>query len=260
MYIVRILYPNGIRFVNYHDIYHSDVDNFRKQIKFYHKYYYLISPDQIDSFRNGSIKTNKTGLVITFDDGLLSQYKYAYPVLKEYGIEALYFIPPGFIDAGEINESRKFADEHQIEYFDNPIDSISINWHQLNDLLFVGSHTMNHCRLEGWRSNEEIIFEIVESKKRLELALRRDIIDFCWVGGEENTYHKEAYNSALEAGYERIFTSNNSIFGLSSTYNFINRNNVEACYPVSLVSFQTCGITDFLNNWKRRRVTKRLQA
>ena len=258
IYFVRIFHPRGIRFVNYHDIFHSDIDNFRDQLSFYRKYFYLLNPDQIDAFRSGSITTNRTGLIITFDDGLRSQYEYAYPVLKDYGVEAIYFVPPSFIDAGIINESRNFADAHQIEYYDNPFDSISLSWEQVNILPFVGSHTMTHCRMNSGLTKEEIAYEIVESKKKIESLLNRPIVDFCWVGGEENTYSNEAFKALLASGFERIYTSNNSIFDLKSSYKFINRNNVETCYPIFLVAFQTCGLTDLIYLRKRQRISKRL--
>jgi peptidoglycan/xylan/chitin deacetylase (PgdA/CDA1 family) len=39
-------------------------------------------------------------LAITFDDGLRNNVQVAYPILKEYGVPATFFVCPGLVDAG----------------------------------------------------------------------------------------------------------------------------------------------------------------
>lgn len=70
----------------------TETENFEKHLKFYKENFEVVSMDEIHR------ETTKTKLVITFDDGYLGNYKYAYPLLKNYNLKALFFITTGFID------------------------------------------------------------------------------------------------------------------------------------------------------------------
>jgi peptidoglycan/xylan/chitin deacetylase (PgdA/CDA1 family) len=257
-YFMRVINRRGIRFVNYHDFHTSDISNFSSQLDYLSKFYHLLNPNQIESFFNGDFNTNKNGLIITFDDGLSSQFNYAYPILKKRGIEPIFFIPPDFINSAESKQSKSFADKHQIEYYLNSNTEIAMSWEQVKEIAFVGSHTMSHCRMLESISLSDIQYEMSQSKKILEEFTNKKIHDFCWVGGELNTYSKQAFQVAVNSGYDNLYTSNNSIHTKTSSSKFINRNNLEACYPISLTAFQTCGLTDFLYFKKRKSVYKKL--
>ena len=257
-YLFRVIYPRGIRFINYHDFYHKDISNFSNQLDYLCKFYQIINPNQIESFFNGDFKTNKNGLIITFDDGLSSQFNYAYPLLKKRFIEPIFFIPPDFINAAESNCSKSFADRHKIEYYLNPNTEVAMTWDQVKEITFIGSHTMSHCRMLESISLSDIQYEIIQSKKILEDITNKEINDFCWVGGESYTYSKLAFQVAVNSGYNNLFTTNNSIHTINSSSKFINRNNLEACYPISLTAFQTCGFTDIIYYNKRKLIHKKL--
>lgn len=42
------------------------------------------------------------GVLITFDDGYLDNYKEAFPVLKSHGVQAVFFLPTAFVGTGKI--------------------------------------------------------------------------------------------------------------------------------------------------------------
>jgi len=63
------------------------VEMFQKQINFVNKFYDVVSLENIFNQRG-----KKTKVVITFDDGYRCIYKYAYPILKKYGIPATIFL------------------------------------------------------------------------------------------------------------------------------------------------------------------------
>ncbi|WP_170008256.1 polysaccharide deacetylase family protein [Bacillus fonticola] len=69
-----------------------NVDSFRTQMEYLSRFSWrTIELAELDSYMN--YKANLTGKVvlITFDDGLLSTYKYAVPILREYGMNAVNF-------------------------------------------------------------------------------------------------------------------------------------------------------------------------
>jgi peptidoglycan/xylan/chitin deacetylase (PgdA/CDA1 family) len=52
----------------------------------------------MDAAMSGLADTPPGCLLLTFDDGLLSQYQNALPVLSELGLPAVFFVLPGFAD------------------------------------------------------------------------------------------------------------------------------------------------------------------
>ena len=86
--------------------------------------------------------------IITFDDGMLSQYTYAKQILDKYNFKATFYIICNSVD----KENR-------------------MNWNNIHILEEegheIGSHSMNHKRLSTL-SEEEIRYEIIESKRCLQ--------------------------------------------------------------------------------------------
>ncbi len=54
--------------------------------------YNTISLDEYFAYRNGKGKLPQNPVLITFDDGYISNYEYAYPLLKKYDLKATIFI------------------------------------------------------------------------------------------------------------------------------------------------------------------------
>jgi peptidoglycan/xylan/chitin deacetylase (PgdA/CDA1 family) len=86
--------------------------------------------------------------IITFDDGMLSQYTYAKPILDKYNFKATFYIICNSVDK-----------ENRMNW--NNIQTLEDEGHEID------SHSMNHQRL-GQLSNNEMKYEIIESKKCLE--------------------------------------------------------------------------------------------
>lgn len=75
--------------------------SFEAHIKFYKKFYNLISFKELSKFEeSGKIPPNS--LIITFDDGYEDNYLNAFPVLKKLCAPATFFIVTGFIGSNEI--------------------------------------------------------------------------------------------------------------------------------------------------------------
>jgi len=71
-----------------------EVEDFEKQIKFLKKTYNPITAtDVVDTLKNKQ-KIPDNSVLLTFDDGLKDHVKYVYPILKENGIQGVFF-PPG---------------------------------------------------------------------------------------------------------------------------------------------------------------------
>jgi len=75
---------------------HKDV--FEKQMEFLKKNYCILNfAELLNLWREGKLSKDKRYCVVTFDDGWLDNYLYAYPILQKYEIPATIFLPTAFI-------------------------------------------------------------------------------------------------------------------------------------------------------------------
>jgi peptidoglycan/xylan/chitin deacetylase (PgdA/CDA1 family) len=92
---------------------------FEAEMKFLRKNYQVVSLTELLQRLEG--KASEPVLAITFDDGYRDNYRYAFPILKRYGLPATIFLTTGSMDSGEplwfeqlalavMKTSREFVD------------------------------------------------------------------------------------------------------------------------------------------------------
>ncbi len=89
----------GSRIMVYHGICQEDHlrfnpiflkrDTFELHLKFYKKYFNVIS---LDDYYNQRFSNNRFNICITFDDGFANNYKYVLPLLEQYKVPATFFV------------------------------------------------------------------------------------------------------------------------------------------------------------------------
>ncbi|MCB1307516.1 MAG: polysaccharide deacetylase family protein [Leptospiraceae bacterium] len=125
-------------------------------------------------------------VLITFDDGLLSNYTEAWPLLKKYNLRAVLFLYPTILSAGKNNY---------------------LNWDQArtlarSDLIEIGSHTLWHPLLPSM-SELEIEKQLVESRRTLQTRLGVSVTALAYPFG---VYDRRVLAAARKAGYDLAFT------------------------------------------------------
>lgn len=94
-------------------------------------------------------------IVLTFDDGHISNYTYVYPILRRFNFKATFFLI-----VSEIGKPK------------------TLNWAQIveikNNGMEVGSHSMTHPFLSDLEP-EEVLQELKKSKEILETHLEEEI-------------------------------------------------------------------------------------
>lgn len=128
-------------------------------------------------------EVEETYVILTFDDGLISDFEVAFPILKEKGIKGTFFITVNNIGRKgycDVTQLRKMADEG----------------------MEIGSHGLTHQYLNTL-SRSEVIREICESRKILRDTIGVEVSSFAAVGGH---YSNWMCKIAQEAGY-RTFAS-----------------------------------------------------
>jgi len=152
------------------ELYCVSLEKFRWQIEYLHGTRYTVHG------------TNPT---VTFDDGDITNHTHAYPVLKEKGLKAHFFIL-----SGKVGENGY------------------MNWQQIRELrdagMTIGSHGMSH-RILTVLSEKELDYELRESKKILEDNLGQPVEYFSIPRG---FYDHKVIRKTQEAGYKTVFTSN----------------------------------------------------
>lgn len=232
---------NYVRVINYHNTEKEYIELFEQHIKYLNNRFEIISIDEFKSFLNHK-KTfsKKPGLLITFDDGYLSNYEYGVDVLDKYNIKGTFFISTDLIDN---NDSRY------------------INKDQIKEMIkrghTIGNHTASHHRFKETDSNEVLNKEIIESNSKLNKEFNIDNDCFCFVGGEIPVYTKEAFN-LIKGHYKYSFTTLTQVSTCNTNPLLIHRTNVESFWNLGLVKFQTSGLWDLLYKNKAKSVERKL--
>jgi peptidoglycan/xylan/chitin deacetylase (PgdA/CDA1 family) len=239
-----------VRVVNYHDIHPQHIGNFEAHLGFYSERFVNVNETALrDLLKNGKWPHRKPGIIISFDDGMRSHFEVAAPLLEKYGFTGWFFVPAGWI-AERIALNQEAAD-HVGDQSTLTTEQIR----QLDSSHVVGCHTETHCRLTSDLPEEKVRFETLGAKKSLEDLLGRTVDIFCWVGGEENTYSKTA-SDLIRQAYSLGFMTNTAVVRPGTDPMQIQRTNIEAENPMSLVRFQLGGFLDLIYLPKRRRVNR----
>lgn len=249
-----------VRVVNYHDTPVASRANLETHLAFYRKHYAPVGYEELDRLvTHGEWRSNRPGLVISFDDGLRSNYAVAAPLLERFGFVGWFFLPSDFIDASTTHQAA-FARDRQISC--NPADwpdgRMAMSWGEVRDLgarHVIGCHTRSHRRL-GSLAQPQLDREIGEAKRVLADRLGRSVDVFCWVGGEEQSYSVAAAQRIRDAGFRMAFMTCSHPVTARTNPLALQRTNIEADEPLELLRLQLCGVTDWVNAPKRRRVER----
>jgi biofilm PGA synthesis lipoprotein PgaB len=102
----KIHFKNQVAVLEYHDInpnesaYSISPEHFQQHLQaLKSNHYNVISMDEFIEFLNGSKTVPPNAVVITFDDGYESFYKYAYPILKKENMTATEFLIVSYVGA-----------------------------------------------------------------------------------------------------------------------------------------------------------------
>ncbi len=153
------------------------------------------------------LKSNFPNVVLTFDDGFNCFYTVIFPVLKELGIPATFFIPSGAIGLqGE--KAHIFIKENlrRTSFLDDFLTEAELKEIADSKLITIGGHTTNHIDCGESRTEEEWVKEIVDDKKKLEEIIGKEITDFAFPFGAKTNTSSQAVEKISQAGYKRAFS------------------------------------------------------
>lgn len=241
-----------IRAVNYHVISPEETTSFENHLQYYSENYVSVDLPMLENFlQTGVWRNSRPGLILSFDDGHRSHYEIAAPILEKYDFTGWFFVPIGLMNLKGNQFSR--GDDEKIAARETALTEEQLKY--LDTHHIVGSHTENHCRLHKTVPLEQLKSEIAGSQKKMETILGHPISTFCWVGGEEESYSREAAD-LIKKSYKYSFMTNNAVIRSSENPLHLQRTNVEAENPLWLLRFQLSGLMDVFYTNKRNRVNK----
>lgn len=159
--------------------------DFKAQLEHLYELGYKTTIQTDTSEKENTISSIDNRLIcLTFDDGYISNFTLAYPVLKKYGFKAIFFIVVNNIDKPGY-----------------------MSWEQLRQLkadgMAIGSHSMNHPILTKME-DKDVEYELRESKNILDKNLLFSIDSISIPRG---FWNDRIANIAFKVGYKQIFTS-----------------------------------------------------
>ncbi len=138
-------------------------------------------------------------IAITFDDGRWGQYKWAFPLLKQYGMTATFFIITDWVGKSDF-----------------------LTWPQIKEMsdngMTIGSHTLDHPNLTAL-SDEALKRELEDSKKIIEEKIGKKINYLAYPGGN---FNEQVIELAKAAGY-RAAVSVYKIIDQAPKYRYVIR-------------------------------------
>ena len=180
----------------------------------------VISMKDLIAWRKGEKSIPPKSAVITLDDGWLSGYQVAWPILKEFGYPFTMFVYTNYINVG----------------------GKSMSWGQLEEMRDAGvdieCHTVSHHDLrhvprgkdapKGQDYNAWLHNELFTSKQILEDKLGIKIVALAFPYG---TYNENVRKASKEAGYEAAFTVYGQHMGIDAPADLLGRYAVDSMEP-----------------------------
>jgi peptidoglycan/xylan/chitin deacetylase (PgdA/CDA1 family) len=178
------------------------------------KGYRTIHCEELADFMEGREDLPARTLMITFDDGFLDNYSFAFPILKDYGHKATIFAVTGWVDSAS---KKNFMPSEYVpiphreavaKIKEGKTSGVMMTWDharemEASNLVRVESHTHEHIRYDSGQS-KELDKDLRRSKTLIEVHLKRPCEFLCWPWG---AFDQEKIDLAKDLGYKALFTT-----------------------------------------------------
>ena len=202
--------------------------------------YTTLTANQFLDFLQGSFQAPQRSVLITFDDGYLDNYVYAYPILKSHGLRAAIFCVTSWIADGPCRNHAGHSATLPIcpnhsgckqAIAAGQSDSVILRWSEIekmsrDDTIEIHSHTHTHTRwdktiVDVAERNQQLATDLLQSQQALRARLGHESRHLCWPQG----YFDAAYQAiATKLGYTAQYTTMQHVNTRATAPDSIGRN------------------------------------
>jgi hypothetical protein len=124
---------------------------FEDQLRYFKKHFQPVFLKEYWNMRCKKQPLIKNPIVITFDDGFLDNWIWAYPLLKKYNLKATIFVCPEMVDRREVIRPNLEDYWKKMMSYEEINQSGYLSWPEMKAMLNSGlvdiqSHTMSHTK------------------------------------------------------------------------------------------------------------------
>ncbi|MDC1100476.1 polysaccharide deacetylase family protein [Gammaproteobacteria bacterium] len=149
-------------------------------------------------------------ILLTFDDGLYSDFDRVYPLVVDQNIQVICFVISEMVD-----KEGYLSSDNILEMSNNGV--------------IIGSHSKNHLAFDQLSAKDQYI-QFSDSKDFLQQITGSEIDNFSFPYGSHN---KTSLRVGLDCGYKRLFTSRH---GLSKKNNsIVPRNSINGTMSINQI-------------------------
>ncbi|MHB8667992.1 MAG: polysaccharide deacetylase family protein, partial [Burkholderiales bacterium] len=176
--------------------------------------YRALAADEFLEFLQGKRVLDGRSVMITFDDGYLDNYVYAYPILKRHGLKAIIFAITGLLGEGPARQHLgagkllPATPDHRAckaAVAEGRADEVMLRWSEIEVMeasgaLEIHSHTHSHVRWDRLHPDQAqrlaaVAADLAASRAALKSRLGKDSRHLCWPWG----YFEPEYQAAAAA-------------------------------------------------------------
>lgn len=250
--------------INFHGTPAAQMATLRAQLEWVRERFAVLDLDAFAGVLRSKARLDRPAMLLTFDDGIASNYHVAAPLLEAMEMRGVFFVNPGFAELrGEA--ARAF---HMERLRENPAASLGpedwtpMNPKQIGELAkrghAIGNHTYSHADLSRTPASD-LEHQIVRSRDRLREWTGTAVDSFAW------TYRWDAITPAAwemaRAAHPLCFAPcSGAVRPGWSRPDLIWRTHMESDYPEWEYRFIYSGLGAIAARGKRQRLQIILDA
>jgi peptidoglycan/xylan/chitin deacetylase (PgdA/CDA1 family) len=181
---------------------------FKKTLEYIGNEFNIISQKEFYKYLFKNLNFPQKSALITFDDGYLDNFIYAYPIIKELKIPVTIFLITNMIEKSSkiLRKEMEFTSHLEIEknmkskYFINLVEAKEM---EKSGLITFDSHTKTHYSCNE-NNLEKIEDELSDSLNFIQKNFPKRFYSLCWPKGK---FSEDSKRIAKKVGYSFAFST-----------------------------------------------------